>query len=93
MKPSRSFRSRLSAGFLLASLVLSAQKLLRWARGTAADGFTTVILLLLFTGSILMIALGILGYYISQIFAECKGRPRYLVMEAEDGAEDERDAT
>lgn len=78
----------LGAFFLLASLVLSAQTLLRWARGTAADGFTTVILLLLFTGSILMIALEILGYYISQIYSECKGRPRYLVMQTEEQKEE-----
>ena len=67
--------------FLLASLVLGIQTLARWASGAAADGFTTVILLLLFTGSILMIALGLIGYYIAQIFLETKGRPRYLVME------------
>ena len=67
--------------FLLASLILGIQTLVRWASGTAADGFTTVILLLLFTGSILMIALGLIGYYIAQIFLESKGRPRYLVME------------
>lgn len=65
--------------FLLAALVLGVQTLLRWASGTAADGFTTVIILLLLIGSILMIGLGIIGYYISQIFIECKARPRYLV--------------
>lgn len=75
--------------FLAASLVLAVQTLIRWARGAAADGFTTVILLLLFTGSILMIALGLMGYYIAQIFTECKGRPRYLILEEteEDGHE------
>lgn len=64
---------------LLMAFVLGIQTLVRWATGTAADGFTTVILLLLLIGSILMISLGIIGYYIAQIFAELKGRPRYLV--------------
>lgn len=64
---------------LLFSLVLGIQTLVNWARGTAADGFTTVIILLLLIGSVLMISLGIIGYYIAQIFAEVKGRPRYLV--------------
>ena len=64
---------------LISSAVLTVQTLARWAMGNAADGFTTVIILLLFIGSILMISLGVIGYYISQIYMEIKGRPRYLV--------------
>ena len=64
---------------LLMSLILSAHTLFNWARGRAADGFTTVIILMLIIGSILMISLGIIGYYIAQIFIEVKARPRYLV--------------
>lgn len=47
--------------------------------GHALEGFTTVILLLLIIGSIIMISLGIIGCYISKIYEEVKGRPRYLV--------------
>lgn len=64
---------------LALAVVLGIQTLVRWAMGNAADGFTTVILLLLLIGSVLMISLGIIGYYIAQIFNELKGRPRYLV--------------
>lgn len=64
---------------LLLSLVLGVQTLIRWALGHAADGFTTVIILLLLIGSILMISLGIIGYYIAELFIEVKARPRYLV--------------
>lgn len=67
---------------LLFSLALGVQTLIRWAMGEAADGFTTVIILMLLIGSILMMSLGIIGYYISQIFIEVKGRPRYLVARA-----------
>lgn len=63
---------------LIVSLVMGVQTLVRWAMGQAADGFTTVIILLLFIGSILMISLGIIGYYIAELFIEIKGRPRYL---------------
>lgn len=66
----------------LFSLVLGVQTLINWASGNAMDGFTTVILVLLLIGSILMISLGIIGYYISQIFMEVKDRPRYLVSRA-----------
>ena len=64
--------------FLLA-VVLGIQTLVHYFTGTAVEGFTTVILLLLLIGSILMISLGIIGYYISKIYEEVKGRPRYLI--------------
>lgn len=66
---------------LLFSAVLGIQTLVKWMCGTAADGFTTVIILILLIGSILMISLGIIGYYIAQIFYEVKARPRYIVAE------------
>lgn len=65
--------------FLLLAAVLGVQTLYSWFNGTAADGFTTVIMLILLVGSIQMISLGIIGYYIAQIYMEGKGRPRYLV--------------
>lgn len=64
--------------FLLA-IVLGIQTLVHYFTGNAVEGFTTVILLLLLIGSILMISLGIIGYYISKIYEEVKGRPRYLI--------------
>ncbi|MEE0434885.1 MAG: glycosyltransferase family 2 protein [Peptococcaceae bacterium] len=67
--------------FLVLAVVLSVQTLVHWARGMAADGFTTVIILLLFIGSVIMISLGIIGYYIAQIYIESKERPRYLVAQ------------
>ena len=50
--------------------------------------FTTVILLLLLIGSILMICLGIIGYYIAKIYEEVKRRPRYIVSRIMRGGED-----
>ena len=64
---------------LLFSLVLGIQSLYRYFTGTALEGFTTVILLQLIIGSILMISLGIIGHYISRIYDEIKRRPRYIV--------------
>ena len=65
--------------FLLMAVLLGVQTLFHWFNGTAADGFTTVIMLILLVGSIQMISLGIIGYYIAQIYMEGKARPRYLV--------------
>lgn len=35
--------------------------------------------LLLLTGSVIMLALGVIGYYLSKIYEEIKDRPRYLI--------------
>lgn len=64
--------------FLLA-IVLGIESLVRYFTGHAVEGFTTVILLILIIGSIIMISLGIIGYYIAKIYEEVKGRPRYLI--------------
>lgn len=66
----------------LFSVVIGIQTLTKWILGTAADGFTTVILLQLFIGGLIMMSLGLIGIYISKIFNEVKGRPRYIVSRA-----------
>ena len=47
--------------------------------GRALEGMTTVIIILIFIGSIMMISLGIIGYYVARIYEEIKGRPKYIV--------------
>lgn len=67
--------------FLASSIVLAVQTMYHKLIGTAVTGFTTVILLILITGSVIMISLGTIGEYISAIYNEVKGRPRYLISE------------
>lgn len=62
----------------LGAIVLGIQTLYMKVTGYAQDGFTTVILLLLLIGSMVMISLGIIGLYLMKIYHEIKGRPRYL---------------
>lgn len=64
--------------FVLAC-VMGVQTIWKFIAGHAVEGFTTVILLILLIGSVIMISLGIIGYYISKIYEEVKGRPRYLI--------------
>ena len=61
------------------SVVIGMQTLYMKLSGNAVSGFATVILLLLFIGSMLMISLGIIGAYISRIFEEVKRRPNYII--------------
>ena len=66
---------------LAMALVFGTVSLVQKITGQALGGFTTVILLLLLIGSIIMISLGIIGFYIARIYEELKGRPRYIVSE------------
>ena len=67
--------------FLVFSVVLGIQSLYNYFSGKALDGFSTIILLILFSSSLIMISIGIIGIYLSRIYDEVKGRPRYLVSE------------
>jgi glycosyltransferase involved in cell wall biosynthesis len=67
--------------FLLLFFILAIQTLVRYFMGDAATGFTTVILLQLLIGSLILISLGLIGLYISKLFKETKARPRYLLSE------------
>lgn len=49
--------------------------------GDAVQGFTTIIVVVLFLGGIQLMAIGILGEYIGRIFNEVKGRPTYIANE------------
>ena len=74
------------------SAALGIWSLVQKVTGQALEGFTTVILLQLLIGSILMICLGIIGYYIAKIYEEIKDRPRYIVAERCEGQQDEGQA-
>jgi polyisoprenyl-phosphate glycosyltransferase len=67
--------------FLLCAIVFSTYALVMYFAGLAFPGFTTVIILELLIGGVLMISLGIIGTYIAQIYQEVKYRPRYVVAE------------
>ena len=69
------------AATLLLASVLGIHTLIRYAKGNSVAGFPTVILLLLFIGSVIMISLGIIGYYLSKMYEEIKRRPKYIVSE------------
>lgn len=67
------------------SIILGIISLAQKIMGRALEGFTTVIILQLFTSSIIMISIGIIGYYISKIYDEVKNRPKYIISEICEG--------
>ena len=77
----------MGVGVFLASVVLGVWSLWQKFTGQALEGFTTVILLQLIIGSVLMICLGIIGYYIAKIYEEVKDRPRFILSQSCGGKE------
>lgn len=61
------------------SIVLSIITLVQKIMGIAVEGFTTIIIFQAFSSSIIMIGLGIIGFYISKIYEEMKDRPKFIV--------------
>ena len=64
---------------LAITMIFSVWALIDKICGRALEGMTTVIIILIFIGSIMMISLGIIGYYVARIYEEIKGRPKYII--------------
>ena len=69
--------------FFVIALVLGVIAIVQWMLGRALEGFTTVIIITLLAGSIIMTSMGIIGYYIAKMYEELKGRPKYIVTQTE----------
>ena len=71
--------------FFVMALVLGVQTLVKYFCGQAAEGFSTVILLILITGACILLGVGVIGYYLSKIYEEIKQRPRYIISRTAGG--------
>ena len=65
--------------FILVAAVVGVDALVSFIRGTAANGFPTIIFILLIGFGAVLVCLGIIGVYIAQIYDEVKGRPQYVI--------------
>jgi polyisoprenyl-phosphate glycosyltransferase len=61
------------------SIILGIQTLWMKLSGSAVEGFTTVILVDLGIGSVIMLSLGLIGEYLARIYEEIKHRPIYVI--------------
>lgn len=75
---------------LVISVIFGVWALVDKIVGRALEGMTTVIIITIFIGSIIMISLGIMGYYIARIYEEIKGRPKYIISSVTRGEKDNR---
>ena len=53
----------------------------RFLTGRAAQGWTSLALIIIFFSTVQFACLGIMGAYLGRIFMQVKGRPLYLVDE------------
>ena len=70
-----------AAGFttLVLAFGLAVQTLWRYLAGRAVSGFTTVILLQLILGGLLLTSVGVIAAYVAEIYDEVKRRPMFVV--------------
>lgn len=66
---------------LVIAFIFGLQTLIHYINGSSVEGFTTVILLLLFIGIIIMLSLGVIGFYFEKMYDEIKRRPKYIVSD------------
>lgn len=64
---------------LLSFIYMAYALYINFFTNRALEGWTSIIISILFIGGIQLISIGILGEYMSKIFYEVKKRPRYLV--------------
>ncbi len=63
------------------SVLLMIYAAVSWAFFNAVQGWTSLISVVLFLGSVQLLALGIIGEYVGRTFIESKRRPAYLIRE------------
>lgn len=69
------------AASFLASLIVGIVSIVRLAMGRVVTGLTGAVILLLFLSGLIMVGLGIIGYYLGNIYMEIQDRPRFIVSE------------
>jgi drug/metabolite transporter (DMT)-like permease len=67
----------MSASALFALYSLFAKLILR----RSPQGFTALIVAIVFLSGVQLLFLGVIGEYIARIYSETKGRPKYVVAE------------
>ena len=69
------------AASFLAALIVGIVSIVRLAMGRVVTGLTGAVILLLFLSGLIMVGLGIIGYYLGNIYMEIQDRPRFIVSE------------
>lgn len=66
-------------GLLAADLIVAIYVLIAFFAGSAVSGWSSIMLSIWFLGSLILIAIGVVGEYVGKVFTEVKSRPRYNI--------------
>lgn len=73
--------------FLFISVLMTIYILYSFFDGIAVPGWTSMMISLWFIGSVVLLAIGVIGQYVGKIYTEVKGRPLYTIEEILDKKE------
>lgn len=69
----------------VASFLLGIWVIYRKVMGLSIEGWTSLMIVILFFSSINMLSIGLIGEYLGKIYQEIKGRPRYIIENISEG--------
>jgi dolichol-phosphate mannosyltransferase len=75
------FASHMGLVLTGASFLLFLYIAIGWLTGTAVQGWTSTMLVVVFIGAVQMFVLGMIGEYLGRLYVESKRRPLYLVAD------------
>ena len=64
---------------VLATLVMIVISLIDWIKGRNVPGYTTMVIVMLALGGVILLSLGVIGEYVGKSYMESKHRPRYII--------------
>jgi dolichol-phosphate mannosyltransferase len=73
------FVTRLGIFTVIVSSLYCVVVLILWLAGINVPGWTSMMLVILFLGSVQLISLGVIGEYVATLLVEAKGRPRFVI--------------
>lgn len=77
-------------GFItcIISVITAIYAIIEKMNGSTVEGWTSVMISIIFLGGVQLLCLGVIGEYVGKIYLETKGRPRFFVEEKQ-GESDE----
>jgi len=92
---SKPLRFSLYLGCLTALLCLAyiVYAIFEFVAGRTIQGWTSVIVVVLFLGAVQLVSVGVLGEYIARVYEQARGVPRFVIVESDAPAGAEQSAT
>lgn len=74
----------------LISIMIAIYAIIEKLNGSTVEGWTSVIISIIFLGGVQLLCLGVIGEYVGKIYIETKRRPRFFVEEKHGGNDENK---